>query len=257
MVTGGPLSSRPASRSLLSHFEVISVDGARARRSRSAAAATICWSPPRPPASGATTSELGQPSPELRLATPTSQRRDHEAGGNWFAPARLEVPDRRSAGRDRSSVSSSSGWRRRAGSRRCRWRRRWRRRSGACRRGCSSRRCTPKPTPSTSPPPRSRVSAVTAQPLRIADRGELSARAAAGLPDEHHGVRQRRSPRCGHRPRPGRHRPARPPGRVPDRGVRQLRRDGGEPATVPARCQADRARGARPTRSPSTASAVD
>ena len=66
--------------------------GTTTRRSPSAAAATTSWSPPRPPASGATTSELGQPSPELRLATPTSQRRDHEAGGNWFAPARLEVP---------------------------------------------------------------------------------------------------------------------------------------------------------------------
>ena len=30
MVTGGPLSSRPAARSLLSHFEVFTVDGARA-----------------------------------------------------------------------------------------------------------------------------------------------------------------------------------------------------------------------------------
>ena len=29
---------------------------------------------------------------ELRLATPTSQRRGHEVGGNWFAPARVEVP---------------------------------------------------------------------------------------------------------------------------------------------------------------------
>ena len=34
MVTGGPLSSRPASRSLLSRFEVISVEGARARLAR-------------------------------------------------------------------------------------------------------------------------------------------------------------------------------------------------------------------------------
>ena len=36
--------------------------------------------------------ELGHPAAELRLATPTSQRRGDEVGGNWFAPARLAVP---------------------------------------------------------------------------------------------------------------------------------------------------------------------
>ena len=56
------------------------------------AAATTCWWPPRRPVSGRYHEEHGEPSPDLRLATPTSQRRDHEAGGNWFAPARLEVP---------------------------------------------------------------------------------------------------------------------------------------------------------------------
>jgi diacylglycerol O-acyltransferase / wax synthase len=92
MVTGGPLSSRPASRSLLSRFEVISVDDARAASlalggSRNdllvAAAATGL---------GRYHERLGQPTAELRLATPTSRRGEHEAGGNWFAPARLEVP---------------------------------------------------------------------------------------------------------------------------------------------------------------------
>ena len=92
MVTGGPLSSRPAARSLLSRFEVISVDGARAAslalggsRNDLLVAATAAGL-------GRYHEQLGQPTPELRLATPTSQRRDHEAGGNWFAPARLEVP---------------------------------------------------------------------------------------------------------------------------------------------------------------------
>lgn len=92
MVTGGPLSSRPSSRSLLSRFEVISVDGARAAslalggsRNDLLVAATAAGL-------GRYHEHLGQPSPELRLATPTSQRRNHEAGGNWFAPARLEVP---------------------------------------------------------------------------------------------------------------------------------------------------------------------
>ncbi|HEY5877158.1 MAG TPA: WS/DGAT domain-containing protein, partial [Ilumatobacteraceae bacterium] len=92
MVTGGPLSSRPAARSLLSRFEVISVDGARTAslalggsRNDLLVAATAAGL-------GRYHEQLGQPTPELRLATPTSQRRDHEAGGNWFAPARLEVP---------------------------------------------------------------------------------------------------------------------------------------------------------------------
>ena len=35
---------------------------------------------------------LGVPCDELRLSTPTSQRRGHEVGGNWFAPARVAVP---------------------------------------------------------------------------------------------------------------------------------------------------------------------
>ncbi len=92
MVTGGPLSSRPAARSLLSHFEVVSVEGARAASlalggSRNdllvAAAATGL---------GRYHERLGQPTAELRLATPTSRRGYHEPGGNWFAPARLEVP---------------------------------------------------------------------------------------------------------------------------------------------------------------------
>ncbi|HEY5876867.1 MAG TPA: wax ester/triacylglycerol synthase domain-containing protein, partial [Ilumatobacteraceae bacterium] len=92
MVTGGPLSSRPAARSLLSRFEVISVDGARTAslalggsRNDLLVAATAAGL-------GRYHEQLGQSSPELRLATPTSQRRGHEAGGNWFAPARLEVP---------------------------------------------------------------------------------------------------------------------------------------------------------------------
>ena len=36
--------------------------------------------------------EIGEHVPELRLATPTSQQRSQEPGGNWFAPARVEIP---------------------------------------------------------------------------------------------------------------------------------------------------------------------
>ena len=61
-------------------------------RWRSAAAATTSSSRPPPLASAATTSKLGTPTAELRLATPTGQGHGDEIGGNWFAPARLEVP---------------------------------------------------------------------------------------------------------------------------------------------------------------------
>jgi len=92
MVTGGPLSSRPTSRSMLSRFEVLSVDGARATAlalggSRNdllvaAAAAGI----------GMYHERRGEPCAELRLATPASTRGSDDAGGNWFAPTRLSVP---------------------------------------------------------------------------------------------------------------------------------------------------------------------
>jgi diacylglycerol O-acyltransferase len=92
MVTGGPLSSLPTARSLLSRFEVISVDGARAASLALGGSRNDLLVAAAAAGLGRYHAELGEPSPELRLATPTSQRRDHEAGGNWFAPARLEVP---------------------------------------------------------------------------------------------------------------------------------------------------------------------
>ena len=92
MVTGGPLSSRPTTRSMLSRFEVVSVEGARAAAltlggSRNdlliaAAAAGI----------GLYHERLGEHCAELRLATPASTRGSDDAGGNWFAPTRLSVP---------------------------------------------------------------------------------------------------------------------------------------------------------------------
>jgi WS/DGAT/MGAT family acyltransferase len=92
MVTGGPLSSRPATRSLLSHFEVISVDGARAAALALGGSRNDLLVAAAANGLGRYYDELGEPTIELRLATPTSRRGDHEAGGNWFAPARLEVP---------------------------------------------------------------------------------------------------------------------------------------------------------------------
>ena len=115
-------------RSLLSHFEVISGRRRPQRRSRSGAAATISWSRPRPPASGATTRSSGQPTAELRLATPTSQRRRRRAAATG-SPRSARGPDvRRPSGTAVRRGGGAAG----AGpprSRRCRWRRRWRRRS--------------------------------------------------------------------------------------------------------------------------------
>jgi hypothetical protein len=92
MVTGGPLSSLPESRSLLSHFEVISIDGARATARALGGSRNDLLVAAAAAGLGAYHAKLGQPVSQLRLATPTSQHRQHEAGGNWFAPARLEVP---------------------------------------------------------------------------------------------------------------------------------------------------------------------
>ncbi len=77
---------------MLSHFEVVSVDGARdasfalggSRNDLLVAAAAAGLGPYH--------ERLGEPCLEVRLATPTGQRRSQEVGGNWFAPTRLEVP---------------------------------------------------------------------------------------------------------------------------------------------------------------------
>ena len=99
MVVGGPLAERPEGRSLLSHFEVISVEGARAAalalggsRNDLLVAATAAGL-------GRYHAELGHPSSELRLATPTSQHRDDEVGGQLVRPRPARGPDRRRAAR--------------------------------------------------------------------------------------------------------------------------------------------------------------
>ena len=92
MVTGGPLADRPESRSLLSRFEVISVDGARAASLALGGSRNDLLVAAAAAGLGRYHARARPPPAELRLATPTGQRRDHEAGGNWFAPARLEVP---------------------------------------------------------------------------------------------------------------------------------------------------------------------
>jgi diacylglycerol O-acyltransferase / wax synthase len=92
LVTGGPLAEWPAGRSLSSRFEVFAVDDARdaavalggSRNDLLVAAAAAGL--------GRYHERVGTPAAELRLVTPTAQRRADGLGGNWFAPARLEVP---------------------------------------------------------------------------------------------------------------------------------------------------------------------
>ena len=92
LVTGGPLSSRPPSRSVFSRFELITVEGARAAALALGGSRNDLLVAAAASGLGHYYGELGHPAAELRLATPTSQRRGDEVGGNWFAPARLEVP---------------------------------------------------------------------------------------------------------------------------------------------------------------------
>ena len=92
VVLGLPFSSLPPSGSVTSRFEVISVPGARSaalslggsRKDLVVAAAAAGL--------GLYLERIGAPCPELRLATPTSRQRSGGAGGNWFAPLRIEIP---------------------------------------------------------------------------------------------------------------------------------------------------------------------
>jgi WS/DGAT/MGAT family acyltransferase len=91
VITGGSLSPLPGDRSATSRFEVFSIHGARR------AAAALGGSRNDLLVAGAAAGlgmyheRLGFPCDELRLASPTSQRRGHDVG-NWFAPARVTVP---------------------------------------------------------------------------------------------------------------------------------------------------------------------
>ena len=92
MVTGGPLSSRPVSRSLFSRFELISIGGARRRLDRPRGQPERpprgrggCWSRPLP--RRARSPVLRAPPRHADQSAPRPR-----GGRNWFAPARLEVP---------------------------------------------------------------------------------------------------------------------------------------------------------------------
>lgn len=92
VVIDGPLSVRPTARSMLSRFAVVSVGGARSVSAALGGSRNDLLVAATAAGLGLYHERLGEPCDELRLATPTSQRRRSDAGGNWFAPTRLEVP---------------------------------------------------------------------------------------------------------------------------------------------------------------------
>jgi diacylglycerol O-acyltransferase len=92
MVTGGPLSPLPPARSMISRFEVISFPGAKHAAIALGGSRNDLLVAVAAGGLGLYHDRLGQPSAELRLATPARQRSGDEVGGNWFAPARVEVP---------------------------------------------------------------------------------------------------------------------------------------------------------------------
>jgi diacylglycerol O-acyltransferase / wax synthase len=92
LITGGPLSSLEPSRSMASRFEVLSVPGARKAALALGGSRNDLLVAAAAGGLGFYHERLGLPCPELRLATPAGLRRGDGAGGNWFAPIRVEVP---------------------------------------------------------------------------------------------------------------------------------------------------------------------
>jgi hypothetical protein len=92
VITGGSLSTLPADHAVTTRFEVISVPGARAAALALGGSRNDLLVAGAASGLGLYHERLGFPCDELRLSTPTSQRRGHDVGGNWFAPARVAVP---------------------------------------------------------------------------------------------------------------------------------------------------------------------
>jgi hypothetical protein len=94
LVTGGPLSPVPDAHSMLSHFDVFSVPGARQAASELGGSRNDVLVVAAAAALGLYYERRGQPCAEVRLAMPARQRREGDIGGsgNWFAPARVALP---------------------------------------------------------------------------------------------------------------------------------------------------------------------
>jgi WS/DGAT/MGAT family acyltransferase len=91
VITGGSLSPLLVDHSVTTRFEVITVPGARAAALKHGGSRNDFLVAGAAAGLGLYHERLGTPCAQLRLATPTSQRRGHDVG-NWFAPARVAVP---------------------------------------------------------------------------------------------------------------------------------------------------------------------
>ncbi len=92
VITGGSLSPLLVDHSATTRFEVISVPGARAAALALGGSRNDLLVAGAASGLGLYHERLGFPCDELRLSTPTTQRRGRDVGGNWFAPARVAVP---------------------------------------------------------------------------------------------------------------------------------------------------------------------
>jgi len=90
MVTGGPLLASSDSRSLLSRFEVLSIEDTRRTALALGGSRNDLLIAASATALGMYHERLGEQSLMLRLATPAGARRHED--GNWFVPTRLEIP---------------------------------------------------------------------------------------------------------------------------------------------------------------------
>jgi diacylglycerol O-acyltransferase len=92
VITGGQLSPLLDDHSATTRFDVISVPGARAAALALGGSRNDLLVAGAAAALGRYHERLGVPCEELRLSTPTSQRRGRDVGGNWFTPLRVSVP---------------------------------------------------------------------------------------------------------------------------------------------------------------------
>ena len=92
MPNGDSATVSSAPPSMLSHYEVVVVEGAREAALALGGSRNDLLVAGAAAGLGRYYERLGRPAHDLRLVTPTSRRRTHAPGGNWFAPTRLEVP---------------------------------------------------------------------------------------------------------------------------------------------------------------------
>jgi diacylglycerol O-acyltransferase len=92
VATGGPLSSLPTARSVVSHFDVLSVSHTREAAIALGGSRNDLLVSASATAFALYAERLGETCTKVRVAMPARRRRDGALGGNWFAPTRVEVP---------------------------------------------------------------------------------------------------------------------------------------------------------------------